>query len=67
MKLMVASGIHDFGLKDIFKPEPNRLRMILSAIINFAKYREDKIAVFNEYVLNTVRIESCHSYWFAAL
>jgi kinetochore protein Nuf2 len=55
MKLMAASGIHDFGLKDIFKPEPIRLRIILSAIINFAKFREEKIAIFAEYVENTVR------------
>ena len=58
MKLMAASGFHDFGLKDIFKPEPLRLRLILSAIINFAKFREEKLAVFSEYVQNTVRIKS---------
>jgi hypothetical protein len=54
MKLMIASGIHDFGLKDIYKPEAPRLRVILSAIINFAKFREDKVAAFEEYVTNTV-------------
>jgi kinetochore protein Nuf2 len=54
MKLLAASGIHDFALKDIFKPEQLRLRTILSAIINFAKFREDKIPAFTEYVQNTV-------------
>jgi hypothetical protein len=33
-------------LQDVFKPESGRLRKHLSAIINFAKYREDKALAF---------------------
>lgn len=34
--------------QDIFKPEPPRLRRNLSAIVNFAKFREDKALAFQE-------------------
>jgi kinetochore protein Nuf2 len=33
-------------LQDIHKPEPARLRRHLSAIINFAKFREEKLVVY---------------------
>ena len=36
---MAAGGVRDFGLKDVFKPEPQRLRRHLSAVVNFAKFR----------------------------
>jgi kinetochore protein Nuf2 len=41
-KLLSTSGIFDFGMKDILQPEAKRLRRNLSAIINFAKFREDR-------------------------
>ena len=48
-KLMGASGLQDFSLvKDLYKPEPARLRRNLSAIINFAKFREEKLSLFTE-------------------
>ena len=48
-KLMNASGLHDFSLvKDLYKPESARLRRNLSAIINFAKFREEKLSLFTE-------------------
>lgn len=34
--------------QDVFKPEPPRLRRHLSAIINFAKFREEKALAFQE-------------------
>lgn len=36
----------DFCLRDIIKPEPPRLRKILSGVINFAKFREEKFQLF---------------------
>ena len=48
MALMRGSGIHDFTLKDIHKPEYTRTRRNLSALINFAKFREEKLTFFNE-------------------
>jgi chromosome segregation ATPase len=48
-KLMNASGLQDFSLvKDLYKPESARLRRNLSAIINFAKFREEKLSLFTE-------------------
>ncbi len=41
-------GIDDFSLKDLIRPEGPRLRIILSAMINFAKFREEQLGVFEE-------------------
>jgi hypothetical protein len=34
--------------QDVFKPEPTRLRRHLSAVVNFAKFREEKALAFQE-------------------
>lgn len=47
-KLMLACGVKDFGMKDIHKPESARLRRHLSAVINFAKFREEKLVAYTE-------------------
>lgn len=49
-RLMWEVGIEDFGLKDMVKPEGPRLRLLLSAIINFAKFREEQLGVWEELV-----------------
>ncbi len=46
---MVEVGIDDFSLKDLIRPEGPRLRIILSAVINFAKFREEQLAVFEDF------------------
>lgn len=46
---MVEVGIDDFNLKDLIRPEGPRLRIILSAIINFAKFREEQLGVFEDF------------------
>ncbi|TPX67273.1 hypothetical protein SpCBS45565_g03982 [Spizellomyces sp. 'palustris'] len=45
-KLMVEVGVDDFSMRDILRPEPPRVRRCLSAIINFAKFREERMGVF---------------------
>lgn len=50
---MVQVGIDDFSIRDIVKPEPGHVRRILSAIINFAKFREERMAVFEQYSAKT--------------
>ena len=60
-KLMLACGIPDFSLKDIFTPTRERLLKMFSGIINFAKYREEKISVFKSYLENTVRVDDSFS------
>jgi hypothetical protein len=54
---MLACGLPDFGLKDIYQPTTPRLITIFSAIINLAKYRESKIDAFEAYLQSTVRRE----------
>jgi kinetochore protein Nuf2 len=34
--------IKDFSLSDLIRPEPLRLRKVLSGILNFAKFREER-------------------------
>ncbi|KAK9864138.1 hypothetical protein WJX84_002045 [Apatococcus fuscideae] len=48
-RLVTAVGIKDFTLReDLWKPEGPRLRRILSGIINFAKFREEKLGPYLE-------------------
>jgi len=46
-KIMPASGVYDFSLKDVFKPDSIRTRRNISAIINLGKYREEKVTLFS--------------------
>jgi len=46
---MVEVGIDDFSLKDIIRPEAPRLKVVLSALINFAKFREEQLSVFEDF------------------
>lgn len=52
-RLMKAAGIMDFSLRDVFKPESQRVRRYLSAIINFAKFREEKLATYDSLIQNS--------------
>lgn len=47
-QLLRASGIREFGLKDLYKPEAQIVKRNLSAVINFAKYREEKLLAYTE-------------------
>jgi kinetochore protein Nuf2 len=47
-KLLRTSGVRDFSMKDLAKPDPVRLRKHLSAVINFAKFREEKLLAYTE-------------------
>eukprot|EP00871_Galdieria_phlegrea_P000813 jgi/Galph1/1732/GphlegSOOS_G400.1 len=47
-QLLEACGYHEFSMKDYLKPEYPRTRKILSAIINFAKFREERLVTFLE-------------------
>lgn len=35
----------DFGLRDLLTPSAKRLRKHMSAIVNFAKFREEKLSI----------------------
>lgn len=47
-KLMEDVMVPEFSLNDLIRPEPGRTRMILSALINFARFREEKLVLFGE-------------------
>ena len=47
-KMMTVCGVHDFSMKDLLAPEPKRVRRHLSAIINFAKFREERLVMYSE-------------------
>ncbi|RLN90561.1 hypothetical protein BBJ28_00022316 [Nothophytophthora sp. Chile5] len=47
-RLLAACGVDDFGLQDLLAPSPKRVRRQLSALINFAKFREERLAAFSE-------------------
>ena len=40
-KFFQVCGISDFTLMDIMRPEPQRIRRILSAVVNYARFREE--------------------------
>lgn len=49
MGLMLrACGIMDFSMHDVIKPQSKRIKKILSAIINFAKFREMQMASIDQ-------------------
>jgi DNA repair exonuclease SbcCD ATPase subunit len=48
VRLMREVGIDDFGMRDLIRPEPQRLKIILSAVINFAKFREEQLTIYEE-------------------
>lgn len=40
-QFLIDCGIYDFSVMDMMRPEPFRMKRILSAIINYAKFRSD--------------------------
>lgn len=53
---MIVVGVDDFSLRDLIKPEPAHVRRILSAVINFAKFREERMIVFEHYTAKSVGV-----------
>ena len=52
--LMPTVGITDFKVaEDVLKPEPTRLRKILSALINFFRFREENLPAYAECTRTT--------------
>ena len=47
-KMMDACGVTDFSIKDFIAPNAKRLRRHLSAIVNFAKFREERNAIMKD-------------------
>lgn len=43
-KFLEGCGVYDLTLMDLVRPEPFRIRRILSAVVNFARFREEHSA-----------------------
>ncbi len=43
-----------FSLSDLIRPEPLRVIAILSGLINFTKFREERLAQFEECTVQSV-------------
>lgn len=41
--MLQTCGVHDFTLLDLTRPDPQRTRRILSAVINYARFREEHL------------------------
>ena len=48
-RLLTVCGINDFGLKDLTNPTSKRFRRQLSGVINFAKFREEKLILLDNH------------------
>jgi kinetochore protein Nuf2 len=55
-KLMGVCGLNTFTTKDIFVPDAKRFRRQLSAVINFAKFREEHVIRCEELQVNTDKL-----------
>ncbi|SCV04826.1 LAMI_0H19614g1_1 [Lachancea mirantina] len=42
-KFFCDVGVSDFSLMDLFKPDPYRTRRLLSAVVNYARFREERM------------------------
>ncbi len=53
-RLLGVCGVTDFSLLDVFKPDAKRLRRNLSAIINFAKFKEERLEAIHKFTSELV-------------
>jgi len=53
---MNVCDIQDFSMKDIVDPDPKRFRRQLSGIINFVKFREDRLLMYTTLSTETDKL-----------
>ena len=52
---MNSCQLFSFSMKDVYKPQPERTMVCLSAVINFAKFREERLAHYQQMAEESVR------------
>ncbi|OQR97577.1 kinetochore protein NUF2-like protein [Achlya hypogyna] len=52
-RLMQAAGVYDFGWTDVHKPTLKRVRRLFSAMINFTRFKEERMAFLSEHERKT--------------
>jgi len=60
-RMFQACGIYDFSLQDITKPGVKRIKKLLSAVINFAKFREFQLGSVDELLEKREQLAADHS------
>jgi len=53
--LMISCGVYDFTWKDVQKPTIKRLRRQISAVVNFSKFKQERMHALKEWEDKTVR------------
>merc|ERR1719238_811189 len=61
-ELAFINRVEDFNMKDIWDPQPKRVRAVLSGMINFCRYKESQTNVITTMkqevqALDSVRLE----------
>lgn len=56
--LMKSSGINDFSFQDLYKPNSKRFQYLLSGLISFAIFREDRVRTFTEHNKKATELKS---------
>ncbi|SCW01601.1 LAFE_0E03246g1_1 [Lachancea fermentati] len=46
-------GVSDFNIMDLYKPEPARTRRLLSAVVNYARFREERMFDCDQFLSQT--------------
>jgi len=54
LELMTSVGLHDATISDFANPSAARTKRILSGLINFAKFREERLVAYTEYTQQSV-------------
>ncbi|KAN0061916.1 kinetochore-associated Ndc80 complex subunit nuf2 [Thecaphora frezii] len=57
-QMMAAATITDFHLQDMTRPNPKRFKRQMSALVNFYRFRSDRINEFDELVANSEDLEA---------
>ncbi|WFD35400.1 kinetochore-associated Ndc80 complex subunit nuf2 [Malassezia cuniculi] len=55
--MMEAATVHDFCIQDLTRPQPKRFKRHMSALVNFFRFRSDRLAEFDEMVAETEDLE----------
>lgn len=53
MPLMVHVGVPNFGMGDLIRPTGERVIAVLSGLINFTKFREEKLPAYEECLVQS--------------
>ena len=56
--MMEAATVTDFQLQDLTRPTAKRFKRHMSALVNFFRFRSDRLAEFDELVLETEALEN---------